>query len=82
MHSASSGNLITTSSAELAAFQVVMPQEDGSGLTLLKETYQLHKDDPEVVEHLCMLLAHLASYSEDPVPYLEGVVRGPAPSHG
>ncbi|VTJ54371.1 Hypothetical predicted protein [Marmota monax] len=51
-------------SAELAAFRVVMPQDGGSGLTLLQETYQLYKDDPEVVENLCMLLAHLSSYKE------------------
>uniref|UniRef100_A0A8D2DUV6 Serine/threonine kinase-like domain-containing protein STKLD1 n=1 Tax=Sciurus vulgaris TaxID=55149 RepID=A0A8D2DUV6_SCIVU len=53
--------------SELAAFHVVVPQEGGSGLNLLQETYQLHKDDPEVVENLCMLLAHLTSYSEDPL---------------
>ncbi|KAF7461840.1 Hypothetical predicted protein [Marmota monax] len=53
--------------SELAAFRVVMPQDGGSGLTLLQETYQLYKDDPEVVENLCMLLAHLSSYSEDPL---------------
>uniref|UniRef100_I3MWG2 Serine/threonine kinase-like domain-containing protein STKLD1 n=1 Tax=Ictidomys tridecemlineatus TaxID=43179 RepID=I3MWG2_ICTTR len=50
--------------SELAAFRVVMPQDGGSGLTLLQETYQLYKDDPEVVENLCMLLAHLSSYKE------------------
>ncbi|KAJ8797509.1 hypothetical protein J1605_017241 [Eschrichtius robustus] len=50
--------------SELAALQVVMPEEGGSGLTLIQETYQLHQDDPEVVESICMLLAHLASYKE------------------
>ena len=55
---------------ELAALQVVMPEEGGSGLTLIQETYQLHQDDPEVVESICMLLAHLASYSEEPPPAL------------
>ncbi|XP_047380352.1 serine/threonine kinase-like domain-containing protein STKLD1 isoform X2 [Sciurus carolinensis] len=53
--------------SELAAFHMVVPQEGGSGLNLLQETYQLHKDDPEVVENLCMLLAHLTFYSEDPL---------------
>lgn len=42
-----------------------MPAEGSSGLALIKETYQLHRDDPEVVENLCMLLAHLASYREN-----------------
>uniref|UniRef100_H0XN76 Serine/threonine kinase-like domain-containing protein STKLD1 n=1 Tax=Otolemur garnettii TaxID=30611 RepID=H0XN76_OTOGA len=49
--------------SELVAFQVVV-QEDTGGLGLIKETYQLYKDDPEVVENVCMLLAHLASYKE------------------
>ncbi|XP_007952516.1 serine/threonine kinase-like domain-containing protein STKLD1 [Orycteropus afer afer] len=50
--------------SELAAFQVVMPSESGSGLRFLHETYQLYKDDPQVVESLCMLLFHLASYKD------------------
>ncbi|KAF3820959.1 hypothetical protein GH733_011112 [Mirounga leonina] len=50
--------------SELAALQVVVPGEGGSGLDLLREMYQLYKDDPEVVENICMLLAHLASYQE------------------
>ncbi|KAL4690285.1 hypothetical protein H8957_003986 [Semnopithecus entellus] len=50
--------------SELAAFKVVVQEEDGSGLSLVKETYQLHKDDPEVVENVGMLLVHLASYEE------------------
>lgn len=54
---------------ELAALQVMMPEEGSSGLALIKETYQLHRDDPEVVENLCVLLAHLASYGENPFPH-------------
>lgn len=54
--------------SELAALQVVVPEEGGSGLDLIQETYQLYKDDPEVVENICALLAHLASYSENPPP--------------
>ncbi|KAM9082151.1 LOW QUALITY PROTEIN: serine/threonine kinase-like domain-containing protein STKLD1 [Megaptera novaeangliae] len=50
--------------SELAALQVVMPEEGGSGLTLIQETYQLRQDDPEAVESICMLLAQLASYKE------------------
>nr|XP_014718826.2 serine/threonine kinase-like domain-containing protein STKLD1 isoform X2 [Equus asinus] len=61
--------------SELVALHVVMPKEGSSGLVLIKETYQLYRDDPEVVENVCMLLAHLASYSEPPeVPmHLTGV---------
>lgn len=47
---------------------MVVPEEGGSGLDLLQETYQLYKDDPEVVENICMLLAHLAAYGEGPPP--------------
>ncbi|XP_005408492.1 PREDICTED: serine/threonine kinase-like domain-containing protein STKLD1 isoform X2 [Chinchilla lanigera] len=52
--------------SELAAFRVAVVEEGSSGLSLLQETYHLYSDDPEVVENLCMLLAHLASYSEGP----------------
>ena len=61
-----SGNDPPPPSPELAAQQVVLPRESGSGLDLIQETYQLHRDDPEVVESVCLLLAHLATYSEDP----------------
>lgn len=45
---------------------MVLPRETGGGLDLIRETYQLHCDDPEVVESVCLLLAYLAAYSEDP----------------
>ncbi|XP_012576644.1 PREDICTED: serine/threonine kinase-like domain-containing protein STKLD1 [Condylura cristata] len=50
--------------SELAAFQVVLPGEAGNGLALIVETYQAHRDDPEVVENICLLLARLAAYQE------------------
>uniref|UniRef100_A0A2K5EJ54 Serine/threonine kinase-like domain-containing protein STKLD1 n=1 Tax=Aotus nancymaae TaxID=37293 RepID=A0A2K5EJ54_AOTNA len=50
--------------SELAAFKVVVQEEGSSGLSLIKETYRLHRDDPEVVENVGMLLVHLASYEE------------------
>ncbi|KAM4876499.1 serine/threonine kinase-like domain-containing protein STKLD1 [Thomomys bottae] len=53
-----------TRMSELVAFQVAVLECEGSGLRLLKDIYQLYKDDPEVVEHLSMLLAYLASYKE------------------
>nr|KAF6487681.1 serine/threonine kinase like domain containing 1 [Rousettus aegyptiacus] len=55
-------NLVKVS--ELAALQVVVTEKDSSGLALIKETYQRHRDDPGVVENLCLLLAHLASYQD------------------
>ncbi|XP_060245710.1 serine/threonine kinase-like domain-containing protein STKLD1 isoform X6 [Meriones unguiculatus] len=50
--------------SELAAFRVAVLEEGSSGLYLLQDIYQLYNDDPEVVENICMLLAHLASYKE------------------
>ncbi|XP_058528917.1 serine/threonine kinase-like domain-containing protein STKLD1 isoform X4 [Ochotona princeps] len=50
--------------SELAAFRVAVVEEDRSGLMLLRDIYQLHRDDPEVVENVCMLLAYLARYKE------------------
>lgn len=43
-----------------------MPEEKGSGLSLIKDTYELHKGHPEVAENVCLLLVHLASYREHP----------------
>jgi probable inactive protein kinase-like protein SgK071 len=47
---------------------VALLEEGSSGFILLQEIYQVYKDDPEVAENICMLLAHLASYSEGPLP--------------
>ncbi|KAG8509454.1 Serine/threonine kinase-like domain-containing protein STKLD1, partial [Galemys pyrenaicus] len=49
--------------SELAAFQMVLPGKAG-GLALMVGTYGAHRDDPEVVENICMLLARLAAYKE------------------
>ncbi|XP_027983019.2 serine/threonine kinase-like domain-containing protein STKLD1 [Eptesicus fuscus] len=50
--------------SELAALRVVVSEERGSGLSLIKDTYELHKDHPEVAENVCLLLVHLASYQD------------------
>ncbi|EPQ11202.1 Protein kinase-like protein SgK071 [Myotis brandtii] len=50
--------------SELAALRVVVAEEKGSGLSLLRDTYELHKDHPEVAENVCLLLVHLASYQD------------------
>ncbi|XP_041530432.1 serine/threonine kinase-like domain-containing protein STKLD1 isoform X2 [Microtus oregoni] len=50
--------------SELVAFRIAILEEGSSGLYLLQDIYHLYNDDPEVVENLCMLLAHLASYKE------------------
>ncbi|XP_072488937.1 serine/threonine kinase-like domain-containing protein STKLD1 isoform X2 [Notamacropus eugenii] len=48
--------------SELATFRIVVTDEDSPGISLIKETYQAHKDDPEVVENMCMLLSELVLY--------------------
>lgn len=58
-----------------------MSEEGSSGLSLIQDTYQRYRDDPEVVENICLLLAHLASYGESPPfplipPPRKPVVRG------
>nr|XP_036270284.1 serine/threonine kinase-like domain-containing protein STKLD1 [Pipistrellus kuhlii] len=50
--------------SELAALRVVVPEEKGSGLSLIKDTYELYKDHPEEAENVCLLLVHLASYPD------------------
>lgn len=55
---------------ELAALRVVAAEEKGGGLSLIKDTYERHRDHPEVAENVCLLLAHLASYRENPLPPL------------
>ncbi|KAF6127483.1 serine/threonine kinase like domain containing 1 [Phyllostomus discolor] len=50
--------------SELAALRVVVPEAQGSGLALVRETYARHRDDPEVVENVCRLLVQLASYRD------------------
>lgn len=69
-------------SLELVAFRIAVLEEGSSGLYLLQDIYHLYKDDPEVVENLCMLLAHLASYSEDPFLVLSLAGREGVPELG
>ncbi|KAG8542082.1 hypothetical protein GDO81_027523, partial [Engystomops pustulosus] len=48
--------------SELAACRVLVPVTGISGLSLIKELYRLHADDPEIVENLCLLLSEMAQY--------------------
>ncbi|XP_036605523.1 serine/threonine kinase-like domain-containing protein STKLD1 isoform X3 [Trichosurus vulpecula] len=50
--------------SELAVFRIVVIDEDSPGISLIKKTYQAHRDDPEVVENMCMLLSELVLYDE------------------
>ncbi|KAM3912069.1 serine/threonine kinase-like domain-containing protein STKLD1 [Leptodactylus fuscus] len=48
--------------SELAAYRVLVPVAGTSGLSVIKELYLLHADDPEIVENLCLLLSEMAHY--------------------
>lgn len=48
--------------SELAAFRVLVPVAGMRGLSLIKELYRLHADDPEIVENICLLFSEMAHY--------------------
>lgn len=48
---------------------------DRGGLDLIRGDL-LYCDDPEVVESVCLLLAYLAAYSEDPATAVVGARAG------
>ncbi|XP_068105332.1 serine/threonine kinase-like domain-containing protein STKLD1 [Hyperolius riggenbachi] len=48
--------------SELAAYRMLVPRSDKSGVTLMKEVYALYDDDPEIVENLCQLFNEMANY--------------------
>ncbi|XP_048204772.1 serine/threonine kinase-like domain-containing protein STKLD1 [Perognathus longimembris pacificus] len=64
VNNACRGLACLTKMSELVAFRVAVLEDNGSGLAILRDIYQHHKDDPEVAENLGMLLADLASYKE------------------
>ncbi|XP_066436491.1 serine/threonine kinase-like domain-containing protein STKLD1 isoform X2 [Eleutherodactylus coqui] len=51
-----------TVNSELAVYRVLVPVAGMSGLSLIKELYRLHADDPEIVENVCLLLSEMAYY--------------------
>uniref|UniRef100_A0A8C9JL19 Serine/threonine kinase-like domain-containing protein STKLD1 n=1 Tax=Panthera tigris altaica TaxID=74533 RepID=A0A8C9JL19_PANTA len=56
--------LVNNAYRGLASLAKVSGEGGGAAPSLIRETYRLYKDDPEVVVNICMLLAHLTSYEE------------------
>ncbi|KAM4696698.1 serine/threonine kinase-like domain-containing protein STKLD1 [Rhinophrynus dorsalis] len=55
--------------SELAAYRVLVPTSGKGGISIIKYIYQMHTDDPEITENICLLLYEMTQYG-DPRPEL------------
>lgn len=44
-----------------------------NGISVIKDAYHLHLDDPEAVEDICMLINEMAQYGEMVVVFVESL---------
>ncbi|XP_074871959.1 serine/threonine kinase-like domain-containing protein STKLD1 [Carettochelys insculpta] len=50
--------------SEQSAFRLITTDTKGSGISVIKDAYHFHCDDPEVVENICMLINEMAQYDD------------------